>query len=146
MTVNSVQLYGSILHASKSTEFQRESGFVLNVERYEQNNRSLKVVKKNTIIHAYLTARLLYTIVSCKYTPPFATLALVQSAGRAYTWDATFSLMIMPFLPVPHPQLRVQKTTHLTTLQLLFGRMYLYKLSVNFGYSHIWLGGRLCTG
>ena len=46
MTVNSVQLYGSILHASKSTEFQRDSGFVLNVERYEQNNRSLKVVKK----------------------------------------------------------------------------------------------------
>ena len=28
--------------------------------------------------------------------PPFATLALVQSAGGAYTRDATFSLAIMP--------------------------------------------------
>ena len=28
--------------------------------------------------------------------PPFATLALVQSAGGAYTRDAAFSLMIMP--------------------------------------------------
>ena len=40
-------------NASKSTEFQKESGFVLNVERYEQNNGSLKVVK------AYLTGCLL---------------------------------------------------------------------------------------
>ena len=30
--------------------------------------------------------------------PPFATLALVQSAGGAYTRDATFSLTITPFL------------------------------------------------
>ena len=30
--------------------------------------------------------------------PPFATLALVQSAGEAYTWDATFSLAITPSL------------------------------------------------
>ena len=34
---------------------------------------------------------------SCKYVPPFATLALVQSAGGgAYTRDATFSLAITP--------------------------------------------------
>ena len=33
---------------------------------------------------------------SRKYAPPFATLALVQSAGGAYTRDATFSLAIMP--------------------------------------------------
>ena len=47
-------------YASKSTEFQRESGFVLNVERYEQNNGSLKVVKTiYTTIPAYLTACLL---------------------------------------------------------------------------------------
>ena len=33
------------------------------------------------------------TVVSCKYTPPLATLALVQSAGGgAYMRDATFSL------------------------------------------------------
>ena len=33
---------------------------------------------------------------SRKYAPPFATLALVQSAGGAYTRDATFSLAITP--------------------------------------------------
>ena len=49
-----------------------------------------------------------YTVVSRKYAPPFATLALVQSAGGAYTRDATFSLAITPSLPVPRPQLRVQ--------------------------------------
>ena len=57
-----------------------------------------------------------YTPVSRKYAPPFATLALVQSAGvggggggggGAYTRDATFSLAITPSLPVPRPQLRV---------------------------------------
>ena len=38
-----------------------------------------------------------YTVVSCKYAPPpFATLALVQNAGGAYTRDATFSLTITP--------------------------------------------------
>ena len=47
--------------------------------------------------------RLPYTIVSRKYAPPFATLALVQSAGGAYTWDVTFSLAITPSLPVPRP-------------------------------------------
>ena len=36
---------------------------------------------------------------SHKYAPPFATLALVQSAGGgAYTLDATFSLAITPSL------------------------------------------------
>ena len=35
---------------------------------------------------------------SCKYTPHFATLALVQSAREAYTRDATFSLAITPSL------------------------------------------------
>ena len=37
-----------------------------------------------------------YTVVSRKYAPPFATLALVQSARGAYTRDATFSLVITP--------------------------------------------------
>ena len=47
--------------------------------------------------------------VSHKYAPPpFATLALVQSARGSHTWDATFSLAITPSLLVPHPQLRVQ--------------------------------------
>ena len=41
-------------------------------------------------------------LVSHKYATPFATLALVQNAGGAYTWDATFSLVITPSLPVPH--------------------------------------------
>ena len=39
----------------------------------------------------------IFTVVSHKYTPPpsiFATLALVQSAGGAYTCDVTFSLAI----------------------------------------------------
>ena len=40
--------------------------------------------------------------------PPFATLALVQSVGGAYTWDVTFSLAATPSLTVPYPQLRVQ--------------------------------------
>ena len=31
-------------------------------------------------------------------TPPFAALVLVQSEGGAYTWDATFSFVIMPSL------------------------------------------------
>ena len=39
-----------------------------------------------------------FTVVSHKYAPPFATLALAQSAGGAYTQDATFSLAITPFL------------------------------------------------
>ena len=39
---------------------------------------------------------MLNTIVSHKYTPRFATLALVQSAGGAYTRDVTFSHAIMP--------------------------------------------------
>ena len=29
-------------------------------------------------------------VVSRKYVPPFATIALVQTAGGAYTWDVTF--------------------------------------------------------
>ena len=42
------------------------------------------------------------TVVSHKYaSPPFATLASVQNAGEAYTWDATISLAITPSLPVP---------------------------------------------
>ena len=42
------------------------------------------------------------TVVSCKYAPPFATLALVQNGGGggAYTQDATISLAITPSLPV----------------------------------------------
>ena len=36
--------------------------------------------------------------VSRKYGPPFATLALVQNTGGAYTWDATISLAITPSL------------------------------------------------
>ena len=31
-----------------------------------------------------------------KYTPPFATLALVQTAGGVYTRDATFAFAITP--------------------------------------------------
>ena len=34
--------------------------------------------------------------------PPFATLALVQNAGGAYTWDATIFLAITPSLPIKH--------------------------------------------
>ena len=41
----------------------------------------------------------LNTVVSRKYNPPFATLALVQKAGGDYTRDATISLAITPFLP-----------------------------------------------
>ena len=37
---------------------------------------------------------------SHKYAPPFATLALVENAGGAYTQDATISLAIRPSLPV----------------------------------------------
>ena len=39
------------------------------------------------------------TVASRKYAPPFATLALVQSAGEAYTRDATFSPAITPTTP-----------------------------------------------
>ena len=38
------------------------------------------------------------TVVSRKYAPPFATLALVQNAGGAYTRDATIPLAITPSL------------------------------------------------
>ena len=41
------------------------------------------------------------TVVSRKYAPPpppFATLALVQNAEGAYTWDVTISLAITPSL------------------------------------------------
>ena len=41
----------------------------------------------------------LYTVVSCKYTSPFATLAFVQNTGGAYTRDVTISLVITPSLP-----------------------------------------------
>ena len=39
--------------------------------------------------------------------PPFATLALVQNAGGAYTRDATISLMITPSLPMKHDSIVV---------------------------------------
>ena len=42
------------------------------------------------------------TVVSRKYAPPFATLALVQNAGGAYMQDATISLAITPSLPKKH--------------------------------------------
>ena len=44
--------------------------------------------------------RLCNTVVSRKYTLkiPFPTLALAQSAGEAYMWDAAFSLAITPSL------------------------------------------------
>ena len=45
------------------------------------------------------------TVVSHKYAPPFATLALVQNAGGAYTRDATISLAITPSLPIKHDSL-----------------------------------------
>ena len=35
---------------------------------------------------------------SCKYATPFATLALVQNAGGAYTRDVTSSVTITPSL------------------------------------------------
>ena len=40
------------------------------------------------------------TVVSRKYAPPFANLALVENAGGAYTRDATISLVITPSLPL----------------------------------------------
>ena len=46
-----------------------------------------------------------YTVVSRKYAPPFATLALVQNVGGAYTRDATISLAITPSLPIKHDSL-----------------------------------------
>ena len=42
------------------------------------------------------------TAVSCKYAPPFATLALVQKWRGAYKQDASISLTITPSLPVKH--------------------------------------------
>ena len=39
-------------------------------------------------------------IVSRKYAPPFATLALVQNAGGTYTQDVTISHAITPSLPI----------------------------------------------
>ena len=47
-------------------------------------------------------------------TPHFATFTIVQCTGGAQ--DMTFSFVITPSLPVPVPQLCVQKTMHLTTL------------------------------
>ena len=41
------------------------------------------------------------TVVSRKYTPPFATLASVQNAGGGYARDAMISLVITPSLLVP---------------------------------------------
>jgi len=43
-----------------------------------------------------------YTVVSRKYAPPFATLSLVQNVGGAYTWDVTISLVITPSLLIKH--------------------------------------------
>ena len=40
------------------------------------------------------------TVVSRKYAPTFANLALVRNAGGTYTRDATFSLAILPSFPV----------------------------------------------
>ena len=51
-----------------------------------------------------------YIVVSRKYASPFATLALVQNVGGAYTWDATISLAITPSLPMstrPHVRRRL---------------------------------------
>ena len=43
-----------------------------------------------------------YTVVSRKYAPTFAILALVQNAGGAYTQDATISLTITSSLLIKH--------------------------------------------
>ena len=52
-----------------------------------------------------LACLLAYTVVSRKYAPPFATLALVQNVGGAYTRDATISLAITSSLPIKHDSL-----------------------------------------
>jgi len=47
--------------------------------------------------HCNGNLQLVNTLVSCKYDPPFATLASVQNAGGgAYAWDAKISLAITP--------------------------------------------------
>ena len=43
-----------------------------------------------------------YTVVSRKYASPFATLALAQNVGGAYTRDATISLAITLSFPIKH--------------------------------------------
>ena len=54
-------------------------------------------MKKPSYMCTYIHA---YTVVSRKYAPPFAILALVQNrGGGAYTRDATISLVITPSLP-----------------------------------------------
>ena len=58
---------------------------------------ALCIIKLHTKRKQWTAKLSAYTVVSRKYAPPFATLALVQSAGGgAYTWDATFSLAITP--------------------------------------------------
>ena len=44
----------------------------------------------------------IYTVVSHKYVPTFATLVLVQNVEGTHKWDAMFSLVITPSLPVIH--------------------------------------------
>ena len=56
-------------------------------------------IHSHTIPHT-LAYTYINTVVSRKYAPPFAILALVQHTGWAYTRDATISLAITPSLPV----------------------------------------------
>ena len=56
------------------------------------------------------------TVVSRKYAPPFATLALVQNVGGAYTRDATISLAITPSLPIKHDSLGGGEAKHKASL------------------------------
>ena len=71
--------------AAKSSEPAKHKWFAEPATSAELEKLSAGVIPKNTVV-------------SRKYALPFATLALVQIAGGAYTRDATFSLAITPSL------------------------------------------------
>ena len=52
-----------------------------------------------SVVPGHNSRKHISTIVSHKYAPPFAILALVQNVGGAYTRDAIISLAITPSLP-----------------------------------------------
>jgi len=52
-----------------------------------------------------------YTVVSRIYAPRFATLALVESVGGAYTWDLTIIIYLVYTPPLPGPRLDVDIAT-----------------------------------
>ena len=95
--------YSSLSSASQDNRpfnILREAIFELVQKLFSLQDEKM-VMGGCSILKVRAAVNILNTVVSRKYAPPspFATLALVQNVGGAYTQDATISLAITPSLP-----------------------------------------------